>query len=84
MKITVAKWCTPLDNIIDGVGIKPDIQVQIHKEDYAKKFDRQLDEAKKVLEKLKENRGSVSETKQFYLLQEQSKKKKELENITAS
>lgn len=49
IKITVAKWYTPLDHGIDGIGIKPDIQVLYEKEDYEKKYDRQLEEAKKIL-----------------------------------
>jgi carboxyl-terminal processing protease len=44
IKVTVAKWYTPLDHGIDGIGIKPD------KEDYEKKYDRQLEEGKKTLE----------------------------------
>ena len=51
MKITIAKWYTPKDYGIDGIGIKPDIEVKFEKEDYEKKYDRQLEEAKKVLEK---------------------------------
>jgi len=49
MKVTVAKWYTPKDYGIDKVGINPDIEVKFEKEDYEKKYDRQLEEAKKVL-----------------------------------
>jgi len=49
IKITVAKWYTPKDYGIDKVGIKPDIEVKFEKEDYENKYDRQLEEAKKVL-----------------------------------
>lgn len=49
IKVTVAKWYTPLDYGIDRVGITPDIEVTFEKEDYEKRYDRQLEEAKKVL-----------------------------------
>lgn len=49
MKITVAKWYTPKDNGIDKIGINPDIEVKFLNEDYEKKYDRQLEEAKKLL-----------------------------------
>lgn len=49
MKITVAKWYTPKDYGIDKVGINPDIEIKFEKEDYEKKYDRQLEEGKKIL-----------------------------------
>ena len=49
MKITVAKWYTPKDYGIDKIGIHPDIEINFLSEDYEKKYDRQLEEAKKVL-----------------------------------
>jgi C-terminal processing protease CtpA/Prc len=45
----VAKWYTPLDHGIDGIGIEPDVTVIFKNEDYDKKYDRQLEEAKKVI-----------------------------------
>ncbi|MDD2516177.1 MAG: S41 family peptidase [Candidatus Gracilibacteria bacterium] len=51
IKITVAKWYTPKDNLIDGIGIQPDIEVKFQKEDFDKKYDRQLEEGKKILNK---------------------------------
>ncbi len=50
MKVTVAKWYTPKDYGIDKVGINPDIEVKFEKEDFEKKYDRQLEESKKILE----------------------------------
>lgn len=50
MKVTVAKWYTPKDYGIDKVGISPDIEVKFEKEDFEKKYDRQLEESKKILE----------------------------------
>lgn len=49
MKVTVAKWYTPKDYGIDKIGINPDIEVKFEKEDYEKKYDRQLEEAKKII-----------------------------------
>lgn len=49
MKVTVAKWYTPKDNLIDKIGINPDVEVKFEKEDYDKKYDRQLEDGKKVL-----------------------------------
>lgn len=49
MKVTVAKWYTPKDYGIDKIGINPDIEVKFSSEDYEKRYDRQLEEAKKVL-----------------------------------
>lgn len=49
MKITVAKWYTPKDYGIDKIGINPDIEIKFEKEDYEKRYDRQLEEAKKIL-----------------------------------
>lgn len=60
LKVTVAKWYTPLDRGIDKIGIEPDIVVEFEKEDFENKYDRQLEEAKKVIEKLrKSDRASV-------------------------
>ena len=55
LKVTVAKWYTPLDHRIDKIGIDPDVLVNFEKEEYDKRFDRQLEEAKKVIEKLKKS-----------------------------
>ena len=55
MKITVAKWFTPLDHGIDKIGITPDIEVSFKKEDYEKAYDRQLEEAKKIIELYKKD-----------------------------
>lgn len=53
--MTVAKWYTPLDHGIDKIGIEPDVVVEFEKQDFENKFDRQLEEAKKVVEKLKKS-----------------------------
>ncbi len=50
MKLTIAKWFTPKWRNIDKDWIEPDIEVLFTKEDYEKMYDRQLEEAKKVLQ----------------------------------
>ena len=49
IKITIAKWFTPKDKNIGTEWIEPDVEVKLTKEDVEKKYDRQLEEAKKVL-----------------------------------
>lgn len=49
VKLTIAKWYTPKDYSIDHNGINPDVPVSFEKEDYEKKYDRQLEVAKEVL-----------------------------------
>lgn len=65
LKITVARWFTPYDRGIDGQGIAPDISVGLTFEDYEKWYDRQLEEAKKVLNTWIQN-GSRDETIQTF------------------
>ena len=50
LKLTVAKWFTPLGANIDEEGITPDIEVKFLEEDYENKYDRQLEEAKELLQ----------------------------------
>jgi carboxyl-terminal processing protease len=52
LRITIAKWYTPLDNNIDQVGIKPDIEVKQSDEDAEKDIDTQLEAAVKYLKGL--------------------------------
>lgn len=52
LKLTIAKWYTPKDYNIDKQGIKPDIEIDFKKEDIDKKYDRQLEDSEKILEKL--------------------------------
>jgi carboxyl-terminal processing protease len=55
LKITVAKWYTPLDHGIDKVGIAPDVEVKFQKEDFDKRYDRQLEEAKTIIQEWKKS-----------------------------
>jgi carboxyl-terminal processing protease len=50
LKLTVAKWFTPNGKNIDGEGIMPDIEIEFLEEDYENVYDRQLEEAKKILQ----------------------------------
>lgn len=49
LKLTIAHWYTPKGKSIEHEGITPDVEVKFQKEDYVAKYDRQLEEAKKVL-----------------------------------
>lgn len=49
VKITVAKWLTPLGNHIHGVGLTPDYKVELTREDFEKNNDPQMDKAIEVL-----------------------------------
>ncbi|MDC0505997.1 S41 family peptidase [Candidatus Gracilibacteria bacterium] len=56
LKLTIAEWLTPKKNKIDGQGIEPDIEIDFKDEDFpdletgGEFYDRQLEEAKKVLQ----------------------------------
>jgi carboxyl-terminal processing protease len=47
--ITIAKWLTPNERAIDGVGLAPDYIVEMTEEDYENDRDPQLDKAIDVL-----------------------------------
>jgi len=49
LKLTVAKWFTPLGRGIDKQGIQPDIEVKLTKEDFNANLDPQLDVAQKLI-----------------------------------
>lgn len=53
MRVTIARWFTPLDRSIDGSGLEPDIVVELTDEDREAERDPQLDAAISELEKLK-------------------------------
>jgi carboxyl-terminal processing protease len=48
-RVTIAKWLTPKERAIDGIGLAPDFVVKITEEDYANDRDPQLDKAVEVL-----------------------------------
>lgn len=49
LRLTIAKWFTPDDRAINGVGLVPNIIVEITDKDIESEFDRQKDEAMKYL-----------------------------------
>ena len=49
VKITVARWLTPEGHQINTVGITPDVEVFLTREDLDNKRDPQLDKALEVL-----------------------------------
>lgn len=50
LKLTVAKWLTPKQRVIEKDGISPDIEVKLSEEDFAADRDPQLDKALEVLD----------------------------------
>jgi carboxyl-terminal processing protease len=48
-RVTVAKWLTPNERAIDGVGLTPEIIVELTEDDLANDRDPQLDKAVEVL-----------------------------------
>ena len=53
LRVTIAKWFTPLGRTINHEGLTPDIIVDIKDEDIKNAYDRQKEEAIKYLENLK-------------------------------
>ncbi|RIK32339.1 MAG: S41 family peptidase [Anaerolineae bacterium] len=48
-RVTIAKWLTPKERAIDGVGLTPDVIVELTEDDLANNRDPQLDKAVEVL-----------------------------------
>lgn len=49
LKLTVARWLTPNEHVIEGEGITPEVVVEITQEDYDNDRDPQLDAAVRLL-----------------------------------
>jgi carboxyl-terminal processing protease len=49
LKVTVAKWLTPDGNLIHGIGLEPDIKVDLTEEDFNADRDPQLDKAIEII-----------------------------------
>ncbi len=62
LKLTIGKWYTPNDRGIDGDGIVPDVIISMKDEDYKNFYDRQLEEALKIMDTLIQNSWSVEKT----------------------
>ena len=48
-RVTVARWLTPKERLIDGIGLTPDFIVELTEDDAANNRDPQLDKAIEVL-----------------------------------
>ena len=48
LKVTTAHWFTPNDTSINGVGIKPDVEVDMTYEQINANEDPQMDKAKEL------------------------------------
>lgn len=62
LKLTIGKWFTPKDRWIDGEGITPDIIIPLKDDDYKNLYDRQLEWARKIMDSLISQSGSVEKT----------------------
>ena len=49
IKVTVAKWYTPNGRGIHGIGLEPDIKVELTTEDAQAEKDPQMDKALELL-----------------------------------
>jgi carboxyl-terminal processing protease len=49
LKLTIAKWYTPLDKNIDKNGITPDVVIPLFDRDFTDRYDRQLEWAKEIM-----------------------------------
>ena len=49
LKVTVAKWLTPKDNLIHEIGLTPDYKVSMTSKDIENKIDPQMDKALELL-----------------------------------
>lgn len=49
VKITIARWLTPNEQVINGTGLTPDIEVPLTEEDLLAKRDPQLEKAVELL-----------------------------------
>jgi carboxyl-terminal processing protease len=48
-RVTIARWLTPDERLIDGIGLTPDFIIELTEDDIAKELDPQLDKAIEVL-----------------------------------
>ncbi len=49
VRVTIAKWLTPNERTIHGIGLEPDVVVEMTEEDFEAKLDPQLDKAIEIL-----------------------------------
>ena len=61
-RVTIARWLTPDERLIDGIGLMPDVIVEMTPEDLEAERDPQLDAAVETLQGMLE--GSPIPTSQ--------------------
>jgi len=49
VRITIARWLTPNERTIHGIGLTPDVEVNVTEQDYAENRDPQLEKAVDLL-----------------------------------
>lgn len=49
LKVTIAEWLTPEGHSFEGVGIEPDVEIEVTREDFEQGIDPQLNEAVEIL-----------------------------------
>jgi len=49
VRVTIAKWLTPKEQTIHGIGLTPDVVVEMTEDDYQNNRDPQLDKAVEVM-----------------------------------
>ncbi len=52
IKITIADWLTPKQELISEIGLKPDIEIEMTDEDYEQELDPQLDKAIEIIKEI--------------------------------
>lgn len=52
LKVTVARWLTPKGELIAGIGLEPDVEVEMTEEDYEEEKDPQLNKAIEIIKTL--------------------------------
>ena len=60
MNLTIAKYLTPKGTDINKKGITPDYEVSYTEKDFIKDRDPQMDEAKKIIKKLIQNKREIA------------------------
>ena len=50
LKLTIAEWLTPKESNINGIGISPDLEIELSDEDISKNIDPQLDKALQLVQ----------------------------------
>jgi len=52
LKVTIARWLTPKGELISGIGLEPDIKIEMTEKDYEQEKDPQLDKAIEIIREM--------------------------------